>query len=324
MNLLYLSRSDVEVLALPMSEIIAAVEAGFRLKGTGQTQMPPKIAIHPRGPATFLHAMPAYVGGEVDAASVKWVGGADDNHLRGLPTISGLIVLNDPETMFPLCIMDCGWVTAMRTGAANAVAMKHLGPPEAAEVAVLGCGVQGRSNLLAMATHYPGIRRCRAWDPQGENLRRYVQEMSAQFDFAVEAARDPEAAVRGADVIVTAGPSPREPEPYIPLDWLKPGAMAAPVDYNGAWMESALRGVDKLATDDHAQMQYYRDKGYFANTPHPYADLGEIVAGLKPGRERDDERTMAMCLGIAIDDCVTAHILYRRAREKGIGTELAL
>lgn len=324
MNLLYLSRSDVESLAIPMSEIIAAVETGFRLKGMGETQMPPKTAIHPRGAPTFLHAMPAYVGGEIDVATVKWVGGADDNYKLGLPTISGLIVLNDPDTMFPLCIMDCIWVTAMRTGAANAVAMKYLGPEHAADVAVLGCGVQGRSNLLAMATHYPHIDRCRAWDPNEENLKRYVHEMSEKVDFTVQAVAGPEAAVRDADVVVTAGPSPRDPDPYIPLQWLKPGAMAAPVDYNGAWMEDALGGVDKLATDDHAQMDYYRQKGYFENTPLPYADLGEIVAGHKPGREREDERTMAICLGVAIDDCVTASLIYKLARERSAGTELEL
>lgn len=324
MTLRYLCRADVESLGIGMAQIIDAVEEGFRLKGLGQAQMPPKTAIHPRGAGTFLHAMPAFVGGQVDSAAIKWVGGADANRERGLATISGLIVLNDPDTMLPVCVMDAMWVTAMRTGAANAVAMKYLGPSEATQAAVLGCGVQGRGNLLAMSTLYPGLERCRAWDPDAEALAAYVTEMSARVPVAVEAATGPEDAVRGADVIVTAGPSPREPEPYIPLEWLKPGAMAAPVDYNGAWCESALRGVDKLITDDHAQMDYYRAKGWFANTPRPYADLGEVVAGLKPGRERPDERTMSICLGIAVDDCVTAALLYRVACERGVGVELPL
>lgn len=324
MTLRYLSRADVESLGVGMAQIIAAVEEGFRLKGLGQTQMPPKIAIHPRGAGTFLHAMPAFVGGDVDAAAVKWVGGADENKQRGLATISGLIALNDPDTMLPVCVMDAMWVTAMRTGAANAVAMKYLGPAQALEVAVLGCGVQGRSNLLAMSTLYPDLQRCRAWDPDPEALQAYVEEMSQRVPVAVEAVADPEHAVRGADVIVTAGPSPREPRPYIPLEWLKPGAMAAPVDYNGAWCESALHGVDRLITDDHAQMEYYRSQGWFANTPRPYADLGEIVAGLKPGREHPLERTLSICMGIAVDDCVTAALLYREACERGVGVELPL
>ncbi len=324
MHLLYLSRADVESLAVSMTQVIAAVEEGFRLKGLGQTQMPPKIAIHPRGSGTFLHAMPAYVGGEIDAASVKWVGGADDNPSRGLPTISGLLVINDPQTMFPLCVMDCIWVTAMRTGAANAVAMKYLGPKTAQEVAVLGCGVQGRSNLLGMCAHYGGIIRCRVWDPNPAAVEAYVADMSPKVPCLVDPVSDPETAVRGADVVVTAGPSPRDPNPYIHLDWLKPGAMAAPVDYNGAWCEDALRGVDRLVTDDHAQMDYYRQKGFFRNTPLPYADLGEVVAGVKPGRQSEDERTMSICLGIAVDDCVTGDLLYRMAKDKGVGTKLPL
>lgn len=324
MSLLYLSRADVEGLGVAMPQVIQAVEEGFRLKGLGETQMPPKIAIHPGGAPTFLHAMPAHVAGDVNRSCVKWVGGADANHLRGLPTISGLIVLNDPETMFPVCVMDCIWITAMRTGAANAVAMKYLGPAEAEEVAVLGCGVQGRSNLLAMAAHYPTVRRCRAWDPNPEALAAYLRDMPQKAGVEVVPVAGPEQAVRGADVIVTAGPSPRDPDPYIPFEWLKPGAMAAPVDYNGSWMQSALQGVDRLVVDDHAQMDYYRGKGYFRNTPAPDADLGEVVAGLKPGRERDDEITMSMCMGIAVDDCVTANLVYTQARAAGVGVELSL
>lgn len=324
MEFLYLSRADVESLALSMAEIVKVVEEGFRLKGLGQTQMPPKIAIHPRGDGTFLHAMPAYVGGSVDAASVKWVGGADENHRLGLPTISGLLVLNDPQTMFPVCVMDCIWITAMRTGAANAVAMKYLGPRNAEQAAVLGCGVQGRSNLLAMATQYPGLRQCRAWDPNPEALAKYVAEMGEKVGCDVIPVESAERAVREADVIVTAGPSPREPEPYIPFEWLKPGAMAAPVDYNGAWMEDVLRGVDRLVVDDHAQMDYYRSKGYFANTPLPDADLGEVVSGRAPGRRRDDEITMSMCMGIAVDDCVTARLVHDTAVQRGVGVRLPL
>ncbi|MBU0607715.1 MAG: hypothetical protein KKI08_07490, partial [Armatimonadetes bacterium] len=123
MNLLYLSRAEVESLNIGLPAVIEVVEEGFRLKGLGQTEMPPKTSLHPHDPTTFLNAMPAYVGGDVKAASMKWVGGADDNFRRGLPTISGLLIFNDPLTMLPLAVMDCTWLTMMRTAAANAVAM---------------------------------------------------------------------------------------------------------------------------------------------------------------------------------------------------------
>lgn len=322
MELLYLSRADVESLQIPMAAVIEVVEEGFRRKGLGETQMPPKTPIYPRPDKVFLHAMPAYVGG-LDAASVKWVGGAEDNYKHGLPTITGLVILNDPETMLPLAVMDCTWITAMRTAAANAVAMKYLGPAECPEPAIIGCDVQGRSNLRAIATLYSGIRRVRAFDIKPEVLEAFVREMKAELNVPIDAVSGAEEAVVGADIVVTAGYMPPRPEPYIEDAWLKPGAMAAPVDYNVAWKPEVCQNVDKLVTDDVKQMDYYRPRGYFEGVPVPW-ELGEVVAGLKPGRERPEERTMAMCLGIGIDDAVTAQLVYRTARERGVGVELPL
>jgi ornithine cyclodeaminase/alanine dehydrogenase-like protein (mu-crystallin family) len=322
MNFLYLSRAAVESLNLSMSQIIAVVEEGFRRKGLGETEMPPKTPIHPGGDKNFLHAMPAYVKG-VEAASVKWVGGAPDNYQFGLPTITGLLILNDPVTMLPLAVMDCTWLTAMRTAAANAVAMKYLGPKEVREVGLIGCGVQGRSNLLAIQTLYPGVQRVRAYDLNDGVLQSFLREMRQSTGLNIEAVAGPEPAVRGADIVVTAGFMPPKPAPYIEDEWLKPGAMAAPVDYNCAFKSDLCQKMDKLVTDDVAQMDYYRPKGYFEGVPVPW-ELGEVVAGKQPGRERDDERTMAMCLGIGIDDAVTAKLIYETAREQGVGVELPL
>ena len=320
--ILYLTRADIESLAIPMAEIIPVVEDGFRRKGLGDTQMPPKTAICPRPGKSFLHAMPAYVGG-LDIAAVKWVGGSDDNPARGLATISAILILNDPETMRPLAIMDATWITMMRTGAANAVAMKYLGPKAATEVAIIGCGVQGRSNLLAVQVQYPGIQRVRAYSRRPGTVAAYIAEMAPLTGLRIDPVASPEEAVVGADVIVTAGANPPNPMPYIEDAWLKRGAMAAPVDYNAAWKPEVLANVDCLVTDDLAQMDYYRGQGYFIDAPVPDADLGEIVAGLKPGRYSDDERTMSICMGIAIGDAVTAQMIYEKARQRGVGLELS-
>lgn len=323
MNLLYLSRADVESLNIALPQVIDVVEEGFRLKGLGLTEMPPKTSLHPHDPTTFLNAMPAYVGGEVQAAALKWVGGADDNIKRGLPTISGLLIYNDPLTMMPLAIMDCAWLTMIRTAAANAVAMKYLGPREAEVVAIIGCGVQGRGNLRAMSLLYPNIREVRAFDTNPQALQGFVDEMREATGLNVVPVSTPEQAVRGADIIVTAAYMPPDPEPYIENEWLKPGAMAAPVDYNWWWKNELVQSVDKLVTDDLGQFGYYRTKGYFQGVPEPW-DLGDIVAGKLPGRERDDERTMSMCMGIGIDDAVTAKLIYDTARARGTGVELPL
>ena len=122
-----------------------------------------------------------------------------------------------------------------------------------------------------------------------------------------------------SDLVVTSGPILKHPTPTIEKDWLRPGAFASAVDFDSYWKARALAQFDKLSTDDHAQFQYYKSVGYFQTTPDPYADLGEIVAGLKPGRERDDERTMAANLGLAMDDMAVASEIYRGHRHAASG-----
>jgi len=320
-ELLYLSRADVEAAGVDMAAVIALVEAGFREKAAGRVEMPPKPGIHPQ-PDAFIHAMPAYIAG-MQSAGVKWVGGNPANPPRGLPYISGLIILNDVQTCAPYAVMDCTWITGYRTGAATAVAAKHLARRESATAGIIACGFQGRTNLLALAEVLP-LTRAYAFDTDAAVQRRFVAEMSAALDIEIVGVRDVREAVTASDVVVTSGPILKHPEPTIARDWLKPGAFASAVDFDSYWTEEALAQVDRIATDDHAQFQYYRRVGYFQKTPDPYADLGELVGGRKPGRERADERTMAMNLGLALDDMAVAPEVCRRARARGLGTWLPL
>jgi len=321
MTLLYLSRADVEAVALDMPTIIGLLETAFREKGAGRVEMPPKPGIHP-GPDAFIHAMPAYIPA-LHAAGIKWVSGFPENVQRGLPYITGLIVLNDDQTGLPYCVMDCTWITAYRTGAATALSAKYLARPESEVVGVLACGVQGRTNLEAIAAVLP-IRRAFAYDIVPEARDRYVSEMAGRLGIEIVPVDDPRSAVVESDVVVTSGPILKQPKPTIEAGWLKPGAFGSAVDFDSYWQPAALSELDHLSTDDHAQFHYYRSVGYFQHTPDPQSDLGEIVAGLKPGRQRPEERTLAMNLGLAIDDMAVAPEIYRRARKRGIGTELAL
>jgi len=320
-SILYLSRRDVEATAVSIAAIIEAVETMFRHKGLGQVEMPPKPGIHPR-PDAFIHAMPAYLP-RADAAGVKWIAGYPGNLARGLPYISGLMILNDPDTGVPIAVMDATWITAQRTGAATAVAAKYLARRDSATVGIVACGVQGRSNLEALSCVFP-LRRVKAYDLVFATAERYAHEMSRRLGLEIEPVRTLPEAVRGLDLVVTSAPILAHPRPPIEPGWLAPGAFAAALDFDSSWQGAAFREVDKLATDDLAQMRYYRAEGYFRDTPEPYADLGEIVAGKRPGRERDDERTMSVNLGLALEDVATAILIYRRARAMGLGTELPL
>lgn len=320
-RLLYLSRRDVERVALPMREIIASLERMFRLKGRGEVEMPPKPGIHPR-PDAFIHAMPAYIPA-MRSAGMKWVSGFPQNMGRGLPYISGLIVLNDPDTGIPVCVMDCTWITAQRTGAATAVAAKHLARPESASAGILACGVQGRSNLEALACVYR-LKTVKAFDIRPGAAAEYAKRMGRELGLEIEPVDRPEKAVRGMDLIVTSGPILKDPKPVIEPDWVAPGAFASPVDFDSYWTPAALRQFDLLATDDHAQFGYYRRAGYFKRTPKPYADLGELAAGKRRGRRSAFQRTASINLGLALEDMATAIRVYRKARELGLGRVLPL
>jgi ornithine cyclodeaminase/alanine dehydrogenase-like protein (mu-crystallin family) len=320
-ELLYLSRADVERAGPDMPAIIMLLELAFREKAAGRVEMPPKPGIHTR-PDAFIHAMPAYIPA-LEAAGIKWVGGYPANQSHGLPYISGLRVLDDAETGIPYAVMDCTWITAARTGAATALAAKHLARSDSESVGILACGVQGRSNLQALAATFK-LRRVFAFDTSPAVQSAFVRDMGQSLGVEILGVGEPRQAVAEADIVVTSGPILHHPHATIREGWVRPGTFASAVDFDSYWSGQALAEFDRISTDDLDQFAYYRDIGYFAATPEPYADLGQIVAGLRPGRENQTERTMAINLGLALDDIAVAPEVYRRAVGLGLGTRLAL
>lgn len=325
MELLYLSRKDVEDLGVTMKEVLKVVDHGFRLKGLGETEMPPKPGIHPRTHA-FIHAMPAYVK-EVEAAGLKWVGGYPTNVERGLPYITGLLILNDPETGIPIAVMDSAWITAMRTGASIGISAKYLARQTSSIAAILGCGVQARTSLRALVETLPELSTVRCYDLYPDATKRFIGEMSQVFPkLNMIACTSPSEMIEGADVVVTAIPIVTEPKPPLHAGMLKKGGLAVSLDYDSAWTGSAMKECDKFVSDDIGQLLSTKKEGiFFSGIPEKiYADLGELAAGLKPGREDPSERIFSMNMGIAVDDIVTAKLIYERAREKEAGTSLSL
>jgi ornithine cyclodeaminase/alanine dehydrogenase len=324
-GLLYLSRDDVEGLGLPMREVLLAVDDGFAAKGRGDTEMPPKPGIHTR-PDCFIHAMPAYVR-DPEVAGIKWVSGYPPNPAKGLPYISGLLILNDPGTGVPLAVMDCTWITAMRTGASAGVSAKYLAREGSEVAAVVGCGVQARPSLLALAETVPALAEVRCYDIDDAATASFIDEMSAALpDLRFAACAGAAEAAGAADVVVTAIPIVTDPAPDLDAGALREGGLAISLDYDSAWTSAAMRACDKFCADDVGQLLATRDHGvYFGGIPAAiHADLGELAAGLKAGREDDAERIFSMNMGIAVDDMVTARMLYERAIEREAGTRLPL
>lgn len=321
-QLLYLSREEVAAVGLTVNSIIDALEDAFRDKGEGKVDMPPKPGIHPGGEDNFIHAMPAYIP-SLKSAGVKWVGGFPDNQKKNIPYITGLLILNDTDTGLPLSVMDCVWLTGKRTGAATAISARYLARPESSVVGILGCGVQGRTNLEALKCLFP-LTAAMAYDTSEAAAKRYAEEMGEQLDLDIVPVGTPKEAVTGCDIVVTAGLLQKKPHATIKAGWLDAGAFASMVDFDSYWHPDAMKETSKFCTDDTLQLNHYRTLGYFQDIPPIHADLGELVTGQKPGRETPEERTATANLGLALDDMAVAPLIFKQAKEKGLGTWLPL
>ena len=321
-EVLYLSRRDVESLALGMAEIIDLVAFSLSERGHGRTEMPPKPGVHPQ-PEALLHAMPAYVA-RARACGIKWVSSFPANKSRGLPAITGLIILNHPETGLPEAIMEASWITAWRTGAATAVAARAFARQESEVVGILGAGVQARTNVAALKQVQPHLRLVRVYGQHRESLDRYKESVEREHNLSVELAQTPERAIKETDIVVTTTPWPRrESAPPIRPEWLSPGVFACALDFDASFTAEAFSVCDRRVSDDVATMAFYRERGYFSGWSEA-TELAAVIAGAQPGRTHKEERIISVNLGLAIYDVVVAGRLLERARQRKIGTLLPL
>jgi len=325
---LLLSRSDIEKL-LPMEDAIVAVEAAFGDLAAGKVTMPQRSAI--RLPAyDGLHlGMPAYLAGVNSALGLKVVTVYPRNPVEhNLPTTIGVLLLSDPATGAPLAVMEAGFLTALRTGAVGGVAAKYLARQDAKRVGVFGAGQQARTQLRA-ACAVRRITSAKVYDIDPARARSYAAEMSDQLAVKVESVADPASVVRGADILVAASSSA---SPLFKGQWLEPGQ-----HINAIGSHSPDRR--ELDTETIVRSKVFPDlrtaclaeagdllipirEGAIAET-HLGPDLGEVVAGKKPGRESDQEITVFKSVGLAIQDIAAASLIYRRALEKGVGTDFS-
>jgi alanine dehydrogenase len=304
-TLLYLSRTEVRELLPPLEQQLDLVEATYRALGDGRVELPPKPGIHPR-PDSFIHAMPAYLRDE-DVAALKWVSGYPANKARGLPYISGLIVLNDPDTGLPVAVMDGAEITAARTAAASGVCIRRWAPAGWGEAAILGCGEQGRFHARVLASLNPDVR-IRAYDPHPERIE--------QLEGNVAPAASWEEAVRGSEVIVSAGPIVEDPEPPIGPGDLAERVLALPIDFDFYFRADAIAAADLFLADDVDQFEYYRSLGHFQGWPEPDGTVGE---------DHEPRPRVVCCnLGVGALDAAFAQRVLEAARANGAGTELSL
>jgi ornithine cyclodeaminase/alanine dehydrogenase len=296
-----LQREDVATLLPPLDDQLDLVERTYRSLARGEVEMPPKIGVHPRGDA-FLHAMPAYLRTD-DTVTLKWVSGYPDNPARGLPFISGVIVVNDADTGVPLAIMDAAEITAARTAAASGVCVRTWAPVGWRRAVILGCGEQGRYHARVLRHLQPDVELT-GFDP----VAGRVASLGEDVRVAVSA----EEAVAGAQVVVTAGPIVRDPASPLTPGWLPDGPwLVLPIDFDFYASAAAVESADLFLTDDVTQFEAYRGHGHFTGWPAPAASVG---AALETGLR--GERVVACNLGVAALDAAFARaVMQRRAAE---------
>ena len=318
---LYLNQEDILSLNIGFDEILSVTEKALKEHARKAFEMPTKPGIHPL-PGAFIHAMPAYLP-KLGAAGLKWVSGFPENGKKGLPMIIGLLILNDPETGLPLCMMDATWVTAIRTAAVSAIAAKYLMRTDSRALGIIGAGTQGTYHAEMFKQILPSIQEVFVFDISHGQLERFRSHLQSINGLTVKIAPSPKAVFEESDMVITA--TGKQDAPLVENFWLKKGGFYIGIESFRYWSEGALLSADKFVTDDWAQTQsFLRNTKHIANPPQLYAELGEIVSGEKSGRETEYEQIVCIFVGMGLVDIAFGHMVFTMAVEKGIGDELTL
>ncbi|MEJ2266603.1 MAG: hypothetical protein P8X95_24415 [Anaerolineales bacterium] len=322
-----LSGEDVRK-ALPMRQAVETIQKAFAQLSTGKADVPLRVALQvPKHNGVTLF-MPGYLGGD-DQMAVKVVSVFNDNPAKGLPLIHALVVVVDAETGAPAAVMDGTYLTALRTGAASGAATELLARQDSHTAAIFGAGAQARTQLEAVQAVRP-IQEAWVFDLNPKQAKEYAAEMSQVLSLKIRVAGSPSEALRHADVICTATTSTT---PVFDNADLKPGAHINAVGaYTPEMQEIPAETVQrsKIIIDHHqASMAEAGDlliplSQGLISADDIHAELGEIAAGLKPGRETPEEITFFKSVGVAVQDVAAANAVLEAARKMNLGTEIDL
>jgi alanine dehydrogenase len=324
----YLNGLDVEAAALSDDEILAAIEGSLAAQGRGETVIEPRMHLIP-DPKVHGHfnVLRGYIGGAVNFAGVKIVGDYVDNYKQDLPSEIGLLALFDPATGMPRALLDATAITDMRTGAVTAIGAKYL--------ARKGSRVLG--HIGARGTAYWNVRlldrvfdfdEIRVHSRRKESRDAFAARLTQDLGKTVRAEESWESTVKGADIVVEASRL-LEPTPLLETEWIKPGAFVVPYGTMSAVELSLTDIMAKLVVDDWGQckagqfgsLRAHVEAGKLSErTLH--AEMGEIVAGKKPGREREDETILFWHRGLSLSDIALGHAILEKAKRLDVGQRL--
>jgi ornithine cyclodeaminase/alanine dehydrogenase-like protein (mu-crystallin family) len=324
---LILSERDIRAVAPSRREIVGIVEETYRMDAAGQAEVPTKIGVHPGGSGNrFIHAMPAWVAGD-RSLGVKLISYYPGNFARGVHDSTGIIVMYDAEDGQPTAIMEGMWITFARTVASAAVAAKHLAVPEPKRLGLVGCGGLGEWSLLTLTDVFPSLREIHVSSRRAESREAFCRRFAGQGPWTLKPVADARAAVEGMDIVISS--TPQQAEPRLMGAWWSPGTLAIPLDYPFAWDDAAYAMADVLYSDDPRRLDQYEKaaaggKRPGLRFPRDHRTLQDLCAGRVAGRADPEARIFAIVTGIASTDVTVAAEIYRRAKQAGLGTEIAL
>ena len=327
-DLTYLNGPDVAALSLTNDEILAAVESGLTAQGLGQTVIEPRMHLVPessdKGHFNVLRGVVKPLG----YAGVKVVGDFVDNYQRGLPSEMALLNLFDPETGMPKAILDATGITDMRTGALTAIGGKYLARKNSKVLGHIGARGTAYWNVRLL-DHLFDFEEIRVHSRRTESRQGFAERLSQDLGKKVVATDDWESCLKDADIIVEASRLPR-PEPMLKTSWIKKGAFVVPYGTMSAVELSLTDIMDKMVVDDWGQCRKGLPFGALRahvdsdrlTEQNLYAELGQIVAGLKPGRESDGETNLLWHRGLSLSDIALGAAMLEKAKRMGIGQQL--
>ncbi|CAM5304204.1 ornithine cyclodeaminase [Aquamicrobium terrae] len=323
----YLNGLDIDALAMTDDEIIGAVEAALVAQGKGETVIEPRVHLEP-DPAFRGHfnVLRGYVA-PLDAAGVKIVGDYVDNYKLGLPSEFGILNLFDPRTGTPRAMLDATAITDMRTGAVTALGGKYLARKGSKILGHIGSRGTAYWNVRLL-DHLFDFDEIRVHSRRPESRNGFAEKLSADLGKPVRAVGDWRSCVDGADIVVEASRLP-EPEPLLKTEWIKPGALVMPYGTMSAVELSLTDIMAKIVVDDWGQckggklgsLRAHVETGRLSEqTLH--AELGQIAAGLKAGRESEEETILFWHRGLSLSDIALGKAMLTKAQANGIGQRL--
>lgn len=323
----YLNRLDIEELRLTDDEIIGAIETALAVQGRGEAVIEPRVHLEPKVANGHFNVLRGALKPPVDYAGVKVVGDFVDNYKLGFPSELAVLLLMDPRMGAPRAILDASGITDMRTGAVTAVGAKYLARKDSKVLGHIGARGTAYWNVRLL-DHLFGFDEIRVHSRRPESREAFAAKLSEDLGKPVTVTADWQSCVEGADIVVEASRL-SEPAPMLKTAWIKPGALVVPYGTMSAVELSLTDIMSKLVVDDWGQckggqfgsLRAHVEAGRLSEqTLH--AEMGQIVAGLKPGRERDDETILFWHRGLSLSDIALGHAMLEKGQRLGIGQRL--